>query len=285
MGDDHMVINSIQTLRKELQSKSNSATIGLVPTMGYLHQGHLSLIQKAKKRNDIVVVSIFVNPTQFGPGEDLDRYPRDLDRDVKIAYENGADYIFAPSAQEMYGPDYATYVNTEGTITSKLCGKSRPFHFRGVTTVVTKLFNIVKPHDAYFGQKDAQQLSVIKRLVKDLNFDINIISCPIVRDQDGLALSSRNVYLSKAERKQALILSQALNESKTLYLNGHTCALELKEHIINRVQSMDLAKIDYVEIVDFESLEDVTIVGKQTLIALAVYFGTSRLLDNIILEV
>lgn len=279
-----MVIQSIQALRKELKSKDSSVTIGLVPTMGYLHQGHLSLIKKAKSENDIVVVSIFVNPTQFGPGEDLDSYPRDLDQDTKLAYASGANYIFAPSASEMYGKDYATYVNTEGIITSKLCGISRPSHFRGVTTVVTKLFNIVKPHNAYFGQKDAQQLSVIKRLVKDLNFDINIVPCPIVRDWDGLALSSRNVYLSEAERKQALVLSQTLHEVKSLYLKGHHNALELKEYIAQKINTMDLANIDYVEIVDFESLEDVHTLRERTLVALAVRFGKTRLLDNIILE-
>lgn len=280
-----MIIESIEALRKELKSKGASATIGLVPTMGYLHAGHISLIQKARCENDFVVLSIFVNPTQFAPNEDLDNYPRDLDKDVKAAYAHGVDYIFVPSSEEMYGKHYATYVNTEGMITTKLCGKSRPTHFRGVTTVVSKLFNIVNPHNAYFGLKDAQQLSVIKRLVTDLNFDINIVSCSIVRDSKGLALSSRNVYLTEDEQEQALVLSQSLKDIKKLYLNGTHNALELKEYICTKINSMNLAKIDYVEIVDFETLEDVTIIDKQTLVALAVNFGKTRLLDNIILEV
>lgn len=186
-----MIIESIEALRKQLKSRNPNATIGLVPTMGYLHAGHISLIQKARSQNNLVVLSIFVNPTQFGPHEDLDCYPRDLEQDVKIAYDHGVDYIFVPSAKEIYGEHYSTYVNTEGDITTKLCGQSRPTHFRGVTTVVAKLFNIVAPHNAYFGMKDAQQLSVIKRLVTDLNFDINIVPCPIIRDDKGLALSSR----------------------------------------------------------------------------------------------
>lgn len=279
-----MIIESIQALRKELKSKGLNTSIGLVPTMGYLHQGHISLIEKARDENDIVVVSIFVNPTQFGPGEDLEDYPRDLDRDTKAAYAHGADYIFAPSVKEMYGDHYATYVNTEGTITSKLCGKSRPIHFRGVTTVVAKLFNIVSPTRAYFGMKDAQQVSVVKQLTADLNFDISIVPCPIVRDEDGLALSSRNVYLTNEQKQQALILSQSLNEAKALFLSGTRNALELKEYITNRIHSMDLARIDYVEIVDFETLEDLDLINKQTLVAVAVKFGKTRLLDNIILE-
>lgn len=280
-----MIIESIQVLREALKSKGPNTRIGLVPTMGYLHQGHISLIEKARDENDIVVVSIFVNPTQFGPGEDLDDYPRDLASDVQAAYAHGADYIFAPSPQEMYGDHYATYVNTEGAITSKLCGKSRPTHFRGVTTVVAKLFNIVSPTNAYFGMKDAQQVSVIKRLTADLNFDVNIVPCPIVRDEDGLALSSRNVYLTAEEKSQALILSQSLREAKERFLSGTRNALELKEYITGRITSMALARIDYVEIVDFETLEYVDLINKQCLVAVAVTFGKSRLLDNIILEV
>ncbi|HHX59279.1 MAG TPA: pantoate--beta-alanine ligase [Epulopiscium sp.] len=280
-----MIIESISALRKELKSKGPNATIGLVPTMGYLHPGHISLIQKARSQNDIVVLSIFVNPTQFAPNEDLENYPRDLDKDVKAAYDNDVDYIFVPSAKEMYGDHYSTYVGTEGIITTKLCGKSRPTHFRGVTTVVSKLFNIVDPTNAYFGLKDAQQLSVIKRLVIDLNFDINIVSCPIVRNQNGLALSSRNVYLTEDEGQQALVLSQSLKDAKNLYLTGTTNALELKAYIIKAINAMSLAKIDYVEIVDLETLEDVDVINKQTLVALAVNFGKTRLLDNIILEV
>lgn len=278
-----MVIKTVEDLRKELKSKIGNSTIGLVPTMGYLHEGHISLIKKARSENDIVVLSVFVNPTQFSPNEDLDKYPRDLDKDVKIAHDNGVDYIFAPSVEEMYGDNYSTYVNIEGNITKKLCGASRPSHFRGVTTVVSKLFNITTPNNAYFGLKDAQQLSVIKKLVKDLNFDINIVPCPIIRDTDGLALSSRNVYLSEEERKQALILSQSLKDIKSMYKNGHRDASELKNYVINKINTMNLANIDYVEIVDFETLEDVNLANDKTLVALAVKFGNTRLIDNTIL--
>lgn len=278
-----MIIETIETLREELKPIINKETIGLVPTMGYLHQGHISLIKKARSENDIVVLSIFVNPTQFSPNEDLETYPRDLDKDIKAAYDNGVDYIFTPSAEEMYGKDYSTYVNIEGDITKKLCGKTRPSHFKGVTTIISKLFNIVQPNNAYFGLKDAQQFSVIKKLVKDLNFDVNIVPCPIVRDEDGLALSSRNIYLNEIERKQALVLHQSLNDAKTMYLNGNNNPSELKNYIINKINSKDLASIDYVEIVDLETLEDVDKIDRQSLVALAVKFGNTRLLDNIIL--
>ncbi|MBU5427347.1 pantoate--beta-alanine ligase [Tissierella pigra] len=278
-----MLLNTIEDLRKQIKPKVDNSTIGLVPTMGYLHEGHISLINRARKENDIVILSIFVNPTQFAPNEDLDKYPRDLDKDMKLAYDNGVDYIFAPTVEEMYGNNYSTYVNIEGDITKKLCGSSRPTHFKGVTTVVTKLFNITTPNNAYFGQKDAQQLSIIKKLVKELNFDINIVSCPIVRDKYGLALSSRNVYLSELERKQALVLSQSLNDIKSMYLSGNNNALELKKYIVDKISTMNLANIDYVEIVDFETFEDVDIINKQTLVALAVKFGNTRLIDNIIL--
>lgn len=278
-----MIIETIETLREELKPKMNKETVGLVPTMGYLHQGHISLIKKARSENDTVVLSIFVNPTQFSPNEDLETYPRDLDKDIKAAYDNGVDYIFTPSAEEMYGKDYSTYVNIEGDITKKLCGKTRPSHFKGVTTIISKLFNIVQPNNAYFGLKDAQQFSVIKKLVKDLNFDVNIVPCPIVRDEDGLALSSRNIYLNEIERKQALVLHQSLNDAKTMYLNGNNNPSELKNYIINKINSKDLASIDYVEIVDLETLEDVDKIDRQSLVALAVKFGNTRLLDNIIL--
>lgn len=278
-----MLLNTIEDLKKQIKPKVGNSTIGLVPTMGYLHEGHISLINRARKENDIVILSIFVNPTQFAPNEDLDKYPRDLDKDMKLAYDNGVDYIFAPTVEEMYGKNYSTYVNIEGDITKKLCGSSRPTHFKGVTTVVTKLFNITTPNNAYFGQKDAQQLSIIKKLVKELNFDINIVSCPIVRDKYGLALSSRNIYLNELERKQALVLSQSLNDIKSMYLSGNNNALELKKYIVDKISTMNLANIDYVEIVDFETFEDVDIINKQTLVALAVKFGNTRLIDNIIL--
>lgn len=278
-----MIIETIETLREELKPKMNKETVGLVPTMGYLHEGHISLIKKARSENNIVVLSIFVNPTQFSPNEDLETYPRDLDKDIKAAYDNGVDYIFTPSAEEMYGKDYSTYVNIEGNITKKLCGKTRPSHFKGVTTIISKLFNIVHPNNAYFGLKDAQQFSVINKLVKDLNFDINIVPCPIIRDEDGLALSSRNIYLNEIERKQALVLHESLNDVKAMYLNGNNNPSELKNYIINKINSKNLANIDYVEIVDLETLEDVDKIDRQSLVALAVKFGNTRLIDNIIL--
>lgn len=278
-----MIISKVADLRQELNSKDPGAKVGLVPTMGYLHRGHLSLIERARAENDIVVLSIFVNPTQFTPNEDFDSYPRDLEKDCKLAYQSGANYIFAPSDKEMYGANYSTYVNVDGNISRGLCGKSRPNHFRGVTTIVSKLFNIVNPSNAYFGMKDAQQLSIINRMVKDLNYNINIVPCPIVRDENGLALSSRNAYLTDEAKKQALILSRSLKEAKTLYLEGENNAQELKRYIRGKINSMSLAKIDYVEIVDQETLENIDYINRPSIIALAVYFGKSRLLDNIVL--
>ncbi|GAE89106.1 pantoate-beta-alanine ligase [Acetivibrio straminisolvens JCM 21531] len=210
------VIETISDLKAIVRTqKSMGRTIGFVPTMGYLHEGHLSLVNMSLQNNDYTIMSIFVNPTQFGPNEDFDRYPRDMERDLKLAESAGVDVVFAPSVKEMYPDGYNTYVNVEG-ITEVLCGKSRPGHFRGVTTIVAKLFNIVEPHRAYFGQKDAQQVAVIKKMVRDLNMNIEIITCPIVREEDGLAMSSRNVYLSPEERKSALILSKSLMESEEL---------------------------------------------------------------------
>jgi len=268
-------------LRKQ---QKDGKTIGFVPTMGYLHKGHLSLIEKAAGENDIVVVSVFVNPTQFGAGEDFERYPRDLERDIALAAEAGADVLFAPEAEEMYPAGYQTYVEVE-EITKHLCGKSRPGHFRGVATVVTKLFNIVGPERAYFGQKDAQQAIVIKRMVKDLNMDVSIVVCPIIREKDGLAMSSRNVYLNQEERKQALVLWQSLNHCKTLIEKGERNAAKLKDEIENMIRGKPLARIDYVSIVDAETLEEVDILKSKTLVALAVKFGKTRLIDNILVEV
>ncbi|OEF99873.1 pantoate--beta-alanine ligase [Vulcanibacillus modesticaldus] len=258
-------------------------TIGFVPTMGYLHEGHLSLIRYAAKDNDIVVVSVFVNPTQFGPGEDLEKYPRDLDRDIRLAQQAGATVLFTPEVEEMYPNGYKTYVEVE-QITGTLCGASRPGHFRGVTTVVSKLFNIINPNRAYFGQKDAQQSIVIKRMVKDLNMDIEIIVCPIVRESDGLAMSSRNVYLNKDEREQAVVLSQSLFMAKEMIQNGEKDALKIKKAIIKMIKEKPLADIDYVSIVDIETLTDVSEINNKVLIALAVRFGKTRLIDNIMAE-
>ncbi|WP_163328026.1 pantoate--beta-alanine ligase [Desulfurobacterium thermolithotrophum] len=254
--------------------------IGFVPTMGYLHEGHLSLVKFAKKENDIVVMSIFVNPTQFGPNEDFERYPRDLERDSKIAKAEGVDYLFIPEVSEMYPEGYSTYVEVEG-LTEVLCGAKRPGHFKGVATVVTKLFNIVRPHRAYFGKKDFQQLKVIERLVKDLNFDIEIVGCPIVREEDGLAKSSRNVYLSPEERKSALSLYRSLKIAKELFEKGIKDAKIVKKEMEKFIMSHPhVKKIDYIEIVDSNSLKPVKSLKRGNLIALAVFVGNTRLIDN-----
>ncbi|ABN52135.1 MAG TPA: pantoate--beta-alanine ligase [Hungateiclostridium thermocellum] len=279
------VIETISDLKAIIRTQKNlGRVIGLVPTMGYLHEGHLSLVNMSRQNNDYTVMSIFVNPTQFGPNEDFDRYPRDLERDLKLAEAAGVDVVFAPSVKEMYPDGYKTYVNVEG-ITEVLCGKSRPGHFRGVTTIVTKLFNIVEPHRAYFGQKDAQQVAVIKKMVKDLNMNVEIITCPIVREEDGLAMSSRNVYLSPEERKSAVILSKSLMEAEELIKKGETDAKKIRKYIIDRIQTEKNAVIDYVEVVNADTLENVDEIKGRVLVALAVKFGSTRLIDNVIVEV
>ena len=270
---------------KEMQSISESLrktgkSIGFVPTMGYLHDGHMSLVERARKENDIVVMSIFVNPVQFAPGEDFERYPRDIERDKKIAREKGVDYLFVPEVSEMYPEGYSTYVEVEG-ITKTLCGAKRPGLCRGVATVVTKLINIIRPHRAYFGKKDFQQLKVIERLVKDLNFDIEIVGCPIVREKDGLAMSSRNVYLSPEERESALSLYRALKLAKELIEKGEKNPEVIKSKMEEFILSHPHVKaIDYIEIVDSETLKPVNEVKEGTLIALAVFVGNARLIDN-----
>ncbi|HOM02811.1 MAG TPA: pantoate--beta-alanine ligase [Acetivibrio sp.] len=279
------VIETISDLKAIVRTqKSIGRTIGFVPTMGYLHEGHLSLVNMSVHNHDYTIMSIFVNPTQFGPNEDFDRYPRDMERDLRLAEAAGVDVVFAPSVKEMYPDGFKTYVNVEG-ITEVLCGKSRPGHFRGVTTIVTKLFNIVEPHRAYFGQKDAQQVAVIKKMVKDLNMNVEIITCPIVREEDGLAMSSRNVYLSDEDRKSALILSKSLMESEELIKNGETSGDKIKKYIIDRIQTEKNAQIDYVEVVNADTLESIDEIKGKVLIALAVRFGSTRLIDNIIVEV
>lgn len=263
------------------QWRKEGKTIGLVPTMGYLHEGHVSLIERCRKENDKVIVSIFVNPTQFGENEDLDAYPRDLERDTMLCENAGTDLIFAPDKQEMYQNPCA-YVNIEG-LSDYLCGKSRPVHFRGVCTVVTKLFMIINPDNAYFGQKDAQQLAIIKKLVKDLNFDVNIVGCPIVREEDGLAKSSRNVYLNKEERKAALCLSRAINLGKSL-VDVETDAQIIKSKMRKVIEDEPLAKIDYVEIVDNKTMQPISKIKGEVLGAIAVNIGKTRLIDNFIKE-
>lgn len=276
------IITTIEELRPIIKGwKREGLTVGLVPTMGYLHDGHKSLIVKAVSENDKVVVSDFVNPTQFGANEDLSSYPRDIERDAALCKAAGADIIFHPEPEEMYFPDKCTFVDMD-KLTKGLCGKTRPVHFSGVCTVVSKLFNIVTPDRAYFGQKDAQQLAVIKRMVRDLNFDITIVGCPIVREADGLALSSRNTYLNEEERKAALILNKSLTLGKEMIEAGEKNAAKVREAIIKNMETEPLAKVDYVEIVDAENLEPVQTIDVPVLVATAVYIGKTRLIDNFV---
>ena len=278
------VYRNIRSLAREIQGlKRRNKTIGLVPTMGFLHEGHMSIIRKAKKDTDCVIVSIFVNPTQFGPKEDFKRYPRDLNRDLKLCKKEGVDIIFAPEAKEMYPEDYSTYVDME-RITDKLCGASRPGHFRGVATVVAKLFNITSPDIAYFGQKDAQQAIVIKRMAQDLNMAVKIKVMPTLREKDGLAMSSRNVYLNPKERVQARSIYKSLKLAKELFNNGERNSSKIinkMKRIINKEPS---AKIDYIKTVDINNLKDVKRISRGTLIAMAVRIGDTRLIDNIVLN-
>lgn len=277
------VTNTIEKTRELVNNwKKEGKTIGLVPTMGYLHEGHASLIRRCREENDIVVVSDFVNPTQFGPNEDLEAYPRDFDHDSALCESIGADLIFCPSPAEMYHDPHA-FVSID-TLSDTLCGKTRPIHFKGVCTVVSKLFNIVKPNRAYFGQKDAQQLAIIRRMVRDLNMDIEIVGCPIVREEDGLAKSSRNTYLNEEERKAALILSKAVFLGKKMVEDGETSAAAVKEAMIKKIESEPMAKIDYVEAVDGLSMQPVEEIKAPVLVAMAVYIGKTRLIDNFIVE-
>ena len=277
------ICSTVKEVREQVNAwKKEGLTIGFVPTMGYLHEGHRSLMEAARKNNDKVVVSIFVNPMQFGPTEDLESYPRDLDKDAKVCEGVGVDLIFHPEPEEMYTEGFCSYVDMNG-LTTELCGRTRPTHFRGVQTVVLKLFNIVKPDNAYFGQKDAQQLAVIKRMVTDLNVDITITGCPIVREEDGLAKSSRNTYLNADERKAALILSKSLAIGKELIEKGEKDAAKVKKAISDNIETEPLAKIDYVDVVDFATITPVDTIKGETLVAIAVYIGKTRLIDNFII--
>lgn len=274
------IYNKVSQVRNQVKEwKRAGLSVGFVPTMGYLHEGHESLIRKAASENDKVVVSIFVNPTQFGPNEDLEKYPRDLKKDSLICAGAGADLIFHPEVEEMYVKDAYTSVNMNG-LTDGLCGKSRPTHFSGVCTVVTKLFNIVPADKAYFGEKDAQQLAIIKKMVEDLNIDIQIIGCPIIREEDGLAKSSRNIYLSPVEREAALVLNKSLKVARKAIEAGVKNTSDLKGLIVDMIEKEPLAKIDYVEIVDSRSLKEVDFIEENVLVALAVYIGKTRLIDN-----
>ncbi|UCH96640.1 MAG: pantoate--beta-alanine ligase [Candidatus Aminicenantes bacterium] len=277
-------LKTVDKLREELKKyKSAGHTLGFVPTMGYLHQGHLSLVRQSKKENDVTVVSIFVNPAQFAPDEDFDQYPRALARDEQLLQELNVDVVFYPAKEEIYPGDYATYVEVE-KLSKVLCGKSRPTHFRGVATVVLKLLNIVSPTRAYFGRKDAQQAIIIKKMVKDLHLDAAIHTVPIVRDPDGLALSSRNAYLSAEERKAALCLSQALKKAKSAIDNGLRDSLAVKDILQKEASKHPLVKIDYLEVVSLDDLEKVkTIDITNTLVAGAIRVGKTRLIDNFIL--
>ncbi len=274
-------VQEVRTLVKAW--KKEGLTVGLVPTMGYLHEGHASLIKKAAEENDRVVASVFVNPTQFGPTEDLEAYPRDFEKDCALCESLGVSLVFHPEPEEMYAPDFCTWVDMD-VLSKTLCGKSRPIHFRGVCTVVSKLFHIVTPDRAYFGQKDAQQLAIVRRMVRDLNMDIEIVGCPIVREADGLAKSSRNTYLNEEERQAALILSQAVFLGQKMAEDGETDTSVIKNAMIEKIQSEPLAKIDYVEIVDGLSMQPVDKIEGPILAAMAVYIGKTRLIDNYILE-
>lgn len=273
-------INEVKQIVK--QWRKEGKTIGFVPTMGYLHEGHQSLIKKARE-NDKVVVSIFLNPMQFGPSEDLASYPRDLERDKLKCSEAGADLIFAPDASEMYENNFQTFVDMH-LLTEELCGLTRPCHFRGVCTVVTKLFNIVTPDKAYFGQKDAQQLAVIKRMVADLNMDIEIVGCPIIRENDGLAKSSRNTYLNDDERKAALVLSRSINKAKELIDNGQRDASVVISSMTEIINKEPLAKIDYIKAVALDTMQQIKFLNVPSLVAIAVYIGKTRLIDNLFYE-
>ena len=279
------VIRSIQEMYKLSESaRKEGKIIGFVPTMGYLHEGHLSLIRIARKRCDLLVVSIFVNPTQFGPNEDLNSYPRDFERDSKLCEKEGVDVIFAPTAEEMYPDGYSTWVEVKGPVTEVLCGAFRPGHFRGVTTVVAKLFNIVQPHFAVFGQKDAQQLVVIKKMTRELNFPVEIVAAPTVREKDGLAMSSRNEYLNEKERKVAPKIYQSLILAKNMLLRGERDTEKIKNEMRKFLESAKLIKVQYIDIVDADTLEPLKNARGRVMVALAAFLGRARLIDNIIVD-
>ena len=274
------VIRSIPRMMKfSLDQKKKGRTIGFVPTMGALHEGHLSLVKKARKENDVVVVSVFVNPAQFGPKEDLKKYPRDIKRDKALLSKEKIDAIFYPSAKAMYSADHETYIYVEG-LSQKLCGRSRPGHFRGVATVVLKLFNIVKPDKAYFGMKDFQQQVIIKKMVKDLNLDVNIISMPIIREKDGLAMSSRNKYLNANDRERSAILSRALMRAKDMVKRGEKRSVKVKSLIAGALKNEKNIRIDYISVCDPVTLSDIDVIKGKTAIALAVHVNKTRLIDN-----
>lgn len=278
------IVETVCAMKAQVAAwKAEGLTVGLVPTMGSLHAGHESLMDAARAACDRVVVSVFVNPIQFGPGEDFDAYPRDIERDGAIAAAHGVDVVFHPTAEEMYPPAHNTYVVME-TLTDALCGASRPGHFRGVCTVVTKLFNIVRPDRAFFGQKDAQQLAIIKRMVADLNMNVTVVGCPIVREEDGLAKSSRNAYLSPEERQAALVLSRAIRAGEAAVAAGERDGTTLRRLMTAVIEEEPLARIDYIEVVDGLTMRPVEAIGETALVAMAVYIGRTRLIDNFLYE-
>ena len=280
-----IIAETIAQVRAQVKEwKEQGLTVGLVPTMGYLHEGHASLVDKAVSMCDRVVASDFVNPTQFGPNEDLESYPRDFDRDCALLEEHGCSMVFHPSVEEMYAPDAATFVEILSDMPRQLCGKTRPIHFRGVCTVVSKLFNIVTPDKAFFGQKDAQQLAIIRRMVRDMSYGIEIVGCPIVREADGLAKSSRNTYLSAEERTAALVLSKAVFLGEKPVREGETDADKIVSAMKACIEAEKLAKIDYVSAVDAVTMESVHRIDRPVLVAMAVYIGKTRLIDNFLTE-
>ncbi len=278
------IVNTIDEVRAQVkQWRAEGLSVGLVPTMGYLHEGHASLIDASHRDNDRTVVSDFVNPMQFGPAEDLESYPRDIEHDAALAEAHGCDLIFHPEPEEMYHEGFSSFVDMT-VLTQELCGLSRPVHFRGVCTVVSKLFNIVKPDRAYFGKKDAQQLAVIRHMVDDLNVDIEIIGCPIIREADGLARSSRNTYLSEAERKAALVLSQSIKLGSEMVKKGEADCGKIIEAMKKHISAEPLAKIDYVKIVDLATMQQIEKLDRPALCAIAVFIGKTRLIDNFFTE-
>ncbi len=275
------IITNIEDFKKARRQLTGA--VGFVPTMGYLHEGHLSLVRRAREENDVVVVSIFVNPTQFGPNEDFNQYPRAFARDVAMLETEGTHLVFAPEASEMYPGDFATYVEVTGPLTERLEGAVRPGHFKGVATVVTKLFNIVQPTRAYFGHKDAQQALVIKRMVADLNMNLEVVVMPTVRETDGLAMSSRNVYLSSREREAAVVLSKALKLAEQRWAEGERSAGSIRMQMRELIESERLARIDYISVADYSTLDELEIIDRMALVSLAVRIGTTRLIDNTVL--
>jgi pantoate--beta-alanine ligase len=279
------IISSVKEIREAVRTyREKECKIGFVPTMGYFHEGHISLIKTSLLNNDITIASIFVNPTQFGEIEDYDRYPRNMERDIEIARDNDVDIIFTPSVEEIYPDGFKTKVIVK-ELTEKLCGKYRPGHFDGVCTIVSKLLNIIRPDNAYFGQKDAQQFIVIRRMVKDLNIDANIVVCPIIREKDGLAMSSRNIYLKSEERKASVLISRALFEAENKIKDGERDVTEIIREIKNILDKSALIKPQYIEAVDTDTLENISVIKGRILLAIAAYVGNVRLIDNIIMEV